>query len=333
MFYVCDPEDDFLRVNAERLDLSNLNFDDLSKHLADLIVVKKLRLSWSKITRLLLSIGQMRRLQELDISYSDLLELPEEMINLTELKRLDLTASKIARLPPFIGTLKTLEELRVSSANLLELPAESGNLTALKWLNISHSKINRLPPAIGQLKNLRELSLNNTPLSELPSEIGNLGCLKRLNLAHSKVTCLPPSFWKLKSLKELFLFSMTIDLQKEIAELENLVFLNLWWSKITSVKFPPIERLNNLSELIIEDTSFPNLQDGSIFQNLARRVPICRSLQYIRMNKLLSDEERTQIGIHLAQNRARRRIICSIRPKQWPLVLNKASRAFDQGFF
>ncbi len=335
--YWRDFEGDVLITKSKWLNLSNSNIVGLSELLAedvgDLTTLKILDLSHNKITRLPPSIGHLTSLEELRVSSSDLSELPAEIGHLNKLKRLDLSYSKITYLPHFIMELKNLEELRVSATNLLELPTEISGLTTLKRLDASHSMITHLPPSIGKLKNLQELELNNTNLLELPTEIGDLISLTRLNLSRSKITCLPPSVGKLKSLKRLFLFSVTVNLPEEIGDLENLVFLNLCWSEITSLSFPPIERFKALSEIYIEDTTFPKLRDGSLFENLARRILSCRSLGYISMkNKSLGVEEKRQLRLALAYNRARGRIGKGIRPKQWPLVLNNAMRAFDHGY-
>ncbi|KAK2631887.1 hypothetical protein EUGRSUZ_L02313 [Eucalyptus grandis] len=111
--------------------------------------------------------------------------------NLRRLKLMILSSSKISELPKSIGTLENLEELRANNlVNLKgEIPSEIAGLSQLEILSLSRTKVNRLPMTINQLFNLRQLELQNCMefqlLPNLPTSV------TRLDLTSSSLQVVP----------------------------------------------------------------------------------------------------------------------------------------------
>jgi len=124
-----------------------------------------------------LSLGNMVNLRTLDLSSSRIKSLPDSIGNLVNLRTLDLSktpdlsTSFIKRLPDSIGNLVNLMILNLSSSKIKSLPGSIGRLVNLRTLDLSSSKIQRLPDSIGRLVNLKSLNLAFTDVYELPDSI------------------------------------------------------------------------------------------------------------------------------------------------------------------
>ena len=146
--------------------------------------LETLRVSWSVITEIPSSIGQLKNLKELYLGTNMLLmKLPEEIGDLVSLTRLDLSTTMIGSLPASIGRLRNLKDLDLSlTIRLTELPQEICKLDNLENLNLGESSIKSLPSVIVKLSKLKRLDVNKTKIRKLPKFIEKLSSLRYLNV-------------------------------------------------------------------------------------------------------------------------------------------------------
>ena len=103
-----------------------------------------------------------------------------------------------------------------------------------KALDLSENNLTEISEEIFNYSQLEILLLHNNIFSELPPEIENLTNLSYLDISgkyynRKKISALPLSFFKLTNLKHLNLSFCQLDsLPKEIGNLTNLIYLNLW---------------------------------------------------------------------------------------------------------
>ena len=100
-----------------------------------LIVV--LDLSYSKLTSLSESIGQLTQLQVLSVHRNQLTSLPDSIGQLTRLQTLDVFCNKLTSLPDSIGQLTLLRTLYVSDNQLTSLPYNIEQMRAAGRLRIA----------------------------------------------------------------------------------------------------------------------------------------------------------------------------------------------------
>jgi small GTP-binding protein len=104
-------------IRAKELQTEALNLsapqgiDQLPAIIGDLVFLKRLILSGSRLKQLPPEIGQLINLEFLDISDNDLTSLPSEICHLHKLHTLVLTDNLFRELPPVIGSLKELRKL------------------------------------------------------------------------------------------------------------------------------------------------------------------------------------------------------------------------------
>ncbi len=246
-----------------------------------------LDLSYTNITSLPESIGNLINLQELDLSNLKELNLPKSIGNLSNLQYLNLSYTNITSLPESIGNLINLQQLYLSYTELTSLPQSIGNLYNLKRLDLSNLKELNLPESIGNLSNLQELNLSYTNITSLPESIGNLTNLDDLDLSYTELTSLPQSIGNLYNLKRLDLINTKIiDLPASIGNLSNLQYLNLANTKITSLP----ESIGNLTNLKIMSKNQELLDN---FEKIKSRYNINKIIKFI----ILLDKKQYQESI------------------------------------
>uniref|UniRef100_A0A8C1CBD4 Leucine-rich repeat protein SHOC-2 n=1 Tax=Cyprinus carpio carpio TaxID=630221 RepID=A0A8C1CBD4_CYPCA len=143
--------------------------------------------------------------------------------------------------------------------------------TDLTKLLLSSNKLQSLSEDVKLLPCLLVLDLHDNQLISLPDSIGDLEQLQKLILSKNKLTELPSGLWRLTNLRYLVL-------TKSLANLKNLVKLNLFCNKLKSLP-PAISEMKNLRML---DCSRNQLE--SIPPVLAQMESL--EQLYLRHNKL-----------------------------------------------
>ena len=142
----------------------------------------------------------------------------------------------------------------------------------------------------------------------MPEWIGDLISLNRLDLDYSGITSLPSSIGRLHNLEELSLVETGLScLPDEIGDLASLENLDLSGSCGITSLLPSIGRLHNL-EYIASD-----------WPGLLKTTTGAKEMQYA----LACNRARSRTGFGITNKES-----IQMTPKQWPLVLNRATRAF-----
>nr|GLL30471.1 putative disease resistance RPP13-like protein 1 [Ipomoea trifida] len=219
------------------LGLHSCMLPKLPKEIENLIHLRYIDLSWSKIVELPDSICSLDNLEYLNLQGCKCLSrLPEGIGNLHELRKIDLSWSKIVELPDSICSLDNLEYLNLQGCKCLSrLPEGIRNLHKLRKIDLSWSKVEELPDSICSLDNLEYLNLQRCEcLSRLPEGIGNLHKLREIDLSRTKVEELPNSICSLNNLEYLYLQGCEClsRLPEGIGNLHKLMEINLSDSKV-----------------------------------------------------------------------------------------------------
>ena len=98
--------------------------------------IVKLWLSYSNISYLPESIGNLRFLKKLHLSHSNLTHLPESVGNLKFLKILDLTQCNLTSLPESFDKLQNLEKLYIYNNYFTSIPGSISKIKLLKYLDV-----------------------------------------------------------------------------------------------------------------------------------------------------------------------------------------------------
>src|SRR5665647_14644 len=117
----------------------------------------------------------------LNLSYSKLTTLPDSIGQLSQLRELYVAGNQLTTLPDSIGQLTQLRELYVGYNQLTTLPDSIGQLAQLQVLYVEHNQLTTLPDSIGQLAQLQVLCIYNNELTSLPDSIEQLSQLQTLN--------------------------------------------------------------------------------------------------------------------------------------------------------
>lgn len=137
-------------LDLSRLNLNNLNFDNLSDKRKK--ETKQLHLCYNRLTVLAESISLFENLEFLDISCNGVAVISDDI---TRLRKLRTFIAKNNRLDKF------------------SLPKDFGSLQ-LELLNFSGNRFEEMPTQVLQLQRLQSLSLGGNRLKSIPAEIENL---------------------------------------------------------------------------------------------------------------------------------------------------------------
>ncbi|XP_056165275.1 disease resistance protein TAO1-like [Syzygium oleosum] len=244
--------------NLVSLDLGRCSgLKELPGEVGELEELKELNLRHSRIAKIPMSIGSLRKLEKLTVC-SSLREIPSSIGNLSSLQHLNLeSCHSLIELPSSIGNLSSLQHLNLEGcASLIELPSSIGNLSSLQHLNLKGCvSLRELPSSIGILSSLQHLNLVGCEsLRQLPSSIWNLSSLSHLDLEGLSLGELPSSIGNLSSLQRLVLEGCESlrELPSSIGNLSSLQHLNL--KGCVSLRELPssIGNLSSLQCLVLE---------------------------------------------------------------------------------
>jgi Leucine-rich repeat (LRR) protein len=241
----------------------------------------------TRLSKVHLSIGFLRRLRRLNLQGCKCLKgLPEE-INLESLEFLNLFGcSRLNKFPNSVSNMTSLHELYLGGTAIKKLPLSFKSLSSLVCLNISDcSRLEKIPKnmisgmkcleyfraarsgsdlisllmpnSFSGLSSLRELDLSYCNLSDgaIPSDFSCLSSLYSLDLSGNKFTRIPDSAWQLSSLMTLDLsYCNLLDgaIPNDLSSLSSLYSLKLSGNKFTRIP-DSVGQLSHLYFLKLED--------------------------------------------------------------------------------
>ncbi|GLT42375.1 hypothetical protein SLA2020_163770 [Shorea laevis] len=138
----------------------NALVDTIPKEIGNLIHLRHINLTGSKIKGLPRSLCELHNLQYLNLDNSESLEnLPDEIGNLINLRHINFSGSKINGLPGSLCKLHNLRYLNLNNCKALEnLPNQIGKLIKLIHLGTLHcDRLACYPKSARRLTNLRQL--------------------------------------------------------------------------------------------------------------------------------------------------------------------------------
>ncbi|CAL9008558.1 unnamed protein product, partial [Prunus brigantina] len=224
--------------------------------------------------------GNFKLLKVLDFTDAPLNHLPKYVGDLYLLKYLSLRNTKVKFLPESIGNLQNLETLDLKQSLVYEIPAKInklrgvkihdgiGSLCALQKLyhvEANHGGIS-LIKALGKLRQLRKLGLKNLKSEDgraLCASVENMNHLESLEvstISEDEVLDLqsistPPQFIRLHYLK-----GHLEKLPSWISQLQHLVKLRIFWSRLGDSPLKALQNLPNLLELGISYKAYDGAQ-------------------------------------------------------------------------
>ncbi len=133
---------EYIGPETVELDLRNKPLSELPDEITQLTELKYLHISYTRLTTLPDSIGDLKNLEILDLPNNQFTEVPPAIINLTKLWGLSLERNRLRELPEFIGQLPNL-----------------------RYLYLQGNKLTSVPTSLAQLEQLRTLKLDDNPLN------------------------------------------------------------------------------------------------------------------------------------------------------------------------
>ncbi|XP_021803484.1 disease resistance protein RPM1-like, partial [Prunus avium] len=238
------------------LDFTDAPLNHLPKYVGDLYLLKYLSLRNTKVKFLPESIGNLQNLETLDLKQSLVYEIPAKINKLVKLRHLlayycdyniefSMTFERGVKIHDGIGCLRALQKLYHVEAN--------------------HGGIN-LIKSLGKLRQLRKLGLKNLKREDgraLCASVENMNHLESLEvstISEDEVLDLqsistPPQFIRL-----LYLKGHLEKLPSWISQLQHLVKLRIFWSRLRDSPLKALQNLPNLLELGISYKAYDGAQ-------------------------------------------------------------------------
>jgi hypothetical protein len=149
-----------------KLDLSNLNLNEIPSDVFELKNLRKLNLSNNNIKVIPSDISKLKMLEVLDISNNKITNFYAKICDLKKLKTLNLNNNKIVSIPKQISKIENLRSFSIANNKLKSLPDEFSNLSNLTRLNLSKNSFTEIPKSIYNLRELKELWISNLILKK-----------------------------------------------------------------------------------------------------------------------------------------------------------------------
>ncbi|XP_048446377.1 disease resistance protein RPM1-like [Pyrus x bretschneideri] len=240
------------------LDFMDAPINQLPKYVGDLYLLTYLSLRNTKVKLLPDSIGNLQNLETLDLKQSLVYEIPAKINKLVKLRHLlahhrdynydvglFLNMEKGVKIHEGIGCLQALQKLSYVEAN-------HGGMRLIKEL--------------GKLRQLRKLGLKN-----LKSEDGRAVCASVEKMKHLESLILtavnedevldlesistPPQF-----IRALRLIGRLEQLPGWISNLQHLVKITMFWSRLRDSPLKALQNLPNLLELVLAINAYDGVQ-------------------------------------------------------------------------
>lgn len=138
-------------AHVTRLKMSGLNVpvDEMNTFLAAFKNAEVVDLSLSQLQDLPSALADMSQLRSLNLGFNELRVTPqmqESLNSMTGLKQLDLSGNWVDELD--VSSLANLEDLNLSSTSIKHWPAGIERCRALRYLNVSFSALTEIPPEV-----------------------------------------------------------------------------------------------------------------------------------------------------------------------------------------
>jgi|GEM_PF-6303661 len=177
---VSEMTEEITIIQVKDLPLSHISFENgLFANLRSLTIRATLRTVSP-------SLSQLPQLRKLDLSYNKLTAFPVEFWSLTQLESLLLDNNQIGALPEALGRLTNLKVLALNSNKLRTLPEGIGKLTRL-WgtLELRHNDLEQLPSGMKYLESITGLDLSSNNFKTFPASICTMTNLTDLDLSNN----------------------------------------------------------------------------------------------------------------------------------------------------
>lgn len=217
---------------------SNSSLNDFPEQIFLFLNLEELDISGNSLTSIPLKLNELKNLKELHVNKNRLTSLGTEITSCSKLEVLQIQDNPLASISKEIGKVISLRELTIGEVDRnCSIPIELWNLTNLIKLKITNANLTEIPAAISGLKRLEELCLASNSISEVPEELYALKNITYINLGYNKINSLSSSIKALESLDYLGIYYNPISaFPEEIGSLKNLSFLSCWKTNL-----PPVE--------------------------------------------------------------------------------------------
>ncbi|KAM0938356.1 putative protein kinase RLK-Pelle-DLSV family [Dioscorea sansibarensis] len=187
--------------------------------------------------------------------------LPEEFSELTFLELIDLSRNYLN------GTIPTAwASLRLTTLALFgnritgKIPDELSNITTLQYITLENNLMQGpIPKSLGKLINLERLHLPaNNFMGELPESLGNLKNMTDFRIDGNSITGEIPSFignWTKLQRLDMQGTNLEGPFPSIFSTLENLTELRVSDLKGGDGKFPPLQNMKEMKELVLRNLS------------------------------------------------------------------------------
>lgn len=161
-------------------------------------------------------------------------------------------ASFLASKPEEINLTEWMESNKVTSYTLTDEDLEAlSKCTNCKKLGLQNQKLSVTPDCVKEMSDLEELDLSENELKALDDILLSCANLTSLQLFKNEIAEIPDDVAKLQKLEDLNMFNNKIKkVSPSLNECVTLTSLNLGDNNF--MKFPPIEKLVNLTNLQLQ---------------------------------------------------------------------------------
>ncbi|KAH9679692.1 Disease resistance-like protein DSC1 [Citrus sinensis] len=288
------------------LEMPNSNIEQLWNDVQNLVVLKRLNLSYFKQLSRIPDLSLALNLEELNLAgCTSLFEIHSSIQHL----------NKLEELPSSIGNLSRLVTLDLRKClRLKKVSSSLCNLKSLESLYLSGClKLEKLPEEIGNLGSLKNMVANEIAISQVPSSISCLNRVELLSFAGCKgrppqMGLKLPILFQSQILENLSLINCNIiELPESLGQLPSLKYLNLEENNFEKIP-SNIKQVSKLSLLILDNwkrfLSLPELPCGSsvyarhctsleTLSNLSTLFkPLCQKFDFCNCFKLNRNEVR-----------------------------------------
>ncbi|XP_065631284.1 disease resistance protein RPM1-like [Quercus suber] len=251
----------------------------MSKFLQNFKLVKVLDFENTPLDHLPEEVGDLFHLRYLDLDNTKVKTLPNSIGKLQNLETLSIWRTAIQEIPITINMLHKLRCLKVGYFDEkmeMSLDTISGGklnwrigclkaLTVLEYVDANYGGV-KLIEELGRLSQLEYLALVNLTRETgraLCVSIENMNCLKDLfvsSINEDEVIDLQPISSPPKCLQSLRIEGRLAKLPDWISELQHLVSLQIYWTRLSDDPLKAFQNLPNLAELILEIKAYNGKQ-------------------------------------------------------------------------
>jgi len=245
----------------------------LHKTTTEMLNIKIMDISNSKIKSIPNGIGHLTKLEDLRLCNNEFTYIPPTIGRLTNLTILFVNDNLLEDIPKEIGRLENLETLHIENNKIKMLPEEIGNMVNLKNFILNNNEIEAIPDTFYRLRKLEKIVANNNKIKEISESIENFSELTELDIGNNLISSLPPKISNLENLHILHVNNNQLgDSIEEILHIKSLTHLDLSGNRLKVVPVTSgLENLKNLKELALNDNLLEEIPpEIKLLHNLKR---------------------------------------------------------------